>query len=411
MTQLLGMTVRAALRALRRNKLRSALTMLGIVIGVGAVIAMVSIGRGADAAVQRQIQSLGTNLLMVIPGATTSAGVRSGWGGVSTLTRADAEAIAAECRAVAKVSWMKRQIVQVIYAERNWSTMAQGATTEYASVREWSIAAGSFFTQRDEDTANRVVAIGQTVVDQLFGPGVDPVGAEIRIKNVPFRVIGVLERKGQTGWGQDQDDVVIMPFSTAERRVLGTEFVGTVDTVFASAASASQVPVAAAEITALLRQRHRIPAGRDDDFTVRSLNDMARASESASLVMTRLLLSVASISLLVGGIGIMNILLVSVTERTREIGIRMAVGAKSRHILLQFLVEAMALSIAGGLVGALLGVGAARLVSSVAGWPTLISPAAVLGSILFSAAVGVFFGFYPARRASRLDPIAALRYE
>jgi putative ABC transport system permease protein len=409
--KLLRMTLRTALRALRRNKLRSVLTMLGIIIGVAAVITMVSIGQGADALVQQQIQSLGTNLLMVIPGATTSGGVRSGWGGVSTLTTADAQAIKKDCPAVADVTYFRRQVVQVIYGEQNWSTAAQGSTPSFERVRQWSTSSGSFFTQRDEDTANRVVLLGQTVVDHLFGPGEDPVGAAVRIKDVPFQVVGVLEAKGQTTWGQDQDDVVLMPFSTAERRVLGTQFLGSVDMVFVSAASQQEIDEASRQITALLHERHRIQPGQEDDFTVRSLNDMAKASESASKVMTNLLLSVASISLLVGGIGIMNILLVSVTERTREIGIRMAVGAKSRHILLQFLVEAITLSMVGGLLGALLGVGAARAISYLAGWPTLLSAPAIVGSFLFSGAVGVFFGFYPAHKASRLDPITALRYE
>jgi putative ABC transport system permease protein len=409
--KLLRMTVRTALRALRRNKLRSVLTMLGMIIGVAAVITMVSIGQGADAAVQKQIQSLGTNLLMVIPGATTSTGVRSGWGGVSTLSRTDAEAIKKECPSVADVTYMRRQIVQVIYGEQNWSTAAQGSTPSFEKVRQWSTVSGNFFTQRDEDTANRVVVLGQTVVDHLFAPGEDPVGAAVRIKDVPFQVVGVLESKGQTGWGQDQDDVMVMPFSTAERRVLGTQFIGSVDMVFVSAASPQEIDEASQQITALLHERHRIQPGQEDDFTVRSLTDMAKASESASKVMTSLLFSVASISLLVGGIGIMNILLVSVTERTHEIGIRMAVGAKSRHILLQFLVEAITLSMVGGLAGALLGVIGAQLISYFATWPTLLSAPAVFGSFLFSGAVGVFFGFYPARKASRLDPIPALRYE
>ena len=405
------MTMRAALRALRRNKMRSALTTLGIVIGVAAVIAMVSIGRGANYAVQQQIASLGTNMLMVIPGATTSGGARSGWGGQSTLTVNDAQAIRANAVAIAEVTWFKRSIAQVVYGDQNWSTSVQGATPTYLSVRQWNVSEGAFFTQRDEDTANRVVVLGQTVVDNLFGVGEDPIDATIRLKDVPFRVIGVLERKGQTTWGQDQDDVAIIPFSTAERRVLGSEILGSVDMIFASAASAGDLQAAKDEITQLLRERHRIQPGQDDDFTVRDLNEMAQASASATQVMTRLLLAVASISLLVGGIGIMNILLVSVTERTREIGIRMAVGAKSRHILLQFLVEAITLSLVGGIFGALLGVGAAKLVSSLAGWPTLVAPGAVIGSLLFSGAVGVFFGFYPARKAARLDPIAALRYE
>jgi len=405
------MTLRAAFRALRRNKMRSALTMLGIIIGVAAVIAMVGVGRGADAAVQEQIRSLGTNVLMVIPGATTAAGARSGWGGVSTLTAADARAIEKECSAVAAVTYFRRQVVQVVNGDLNWSTVAQGATPNFTTVREWPVASGAEFTDRDEETANRVVILGQTVVDNVFGPGQDPVGATIRIKDVPFRVVGVLAAKGQTAWGQDQDDLVLMPFSTAERRVLGTQFLGTVDMIWASAQSADVIPEAVEQITAVLRQRHRIQPNEEDDFTVRSLNDMAQASQMASQVMSNLLLSVASISLLVGGIGIMNILLVSVTERTREIGIRMAVGAKSRHILLQFLVEAMALSMVGGLLGVGLGLGSAKLLAYFSGWPTLIAPSAVVGAFLFSGAVGVFFGFYPARKAARLDPIVALRYE
>ncbi|MGH7790421.1 MAG: ABC transporter permease [Candidatus Binatia bacterium] len=409
--KLLRMTLITALRALRRNKLRSVLTMLGIVIGVAAVIATVSIGQGADAAVQQQIQSLGTNLLMVVPGATTSTGVRSGWGGVSTLTKGDADAIGSDAPAAKDVTYFKRQIAQVIAGDKNWSTAIQGAPPSFFRVRDWPVVQGSPYTERDEEGAARVAALGQTIVEQLFGVGQDPVGAVVRIKNVPFRVVGVLQQKGQTMWGQDQDDVILIPFSTAERRVLGTEFLGTVDQIFVTAASSAEIDEAVEQVTTLVRQRHRIQPGEEDDFTVRNLADFARASQMASQVMTNLLISVATISLLVGGIGIMNILLVSVTERTREIGIRMAVGAKSRHILLQFLVEASALSMAGGVVGAALGIGASMLISRLAGWPTLLSPAAVLGAVLFSGAVGVFFGFYPARKASRLDPITALRYE
>ncbi len=409
--KLLRMTLRAALLALRRNKMRSALTMLGIIIGVAAVIAMISIGQGADAAVQQQIRSLGTDLLMVMPGATTAAGARSGWGGVSTLTAADGAAIKRDCPAVAEAAYFRRQVAQIVYGDQNWSTVVQGVTPSYFKVRDWPVSAGQVFTARDEETANRVAVLGRTVADMLFGPGQDPIGTVIRVKNIPFRVIGVLESKGQTMWGQDQDDAVLIPFSTAERRVLGAELLGTVDQIHVTAASRDGLAEATEQITAVLRERHRIQHDQTDDFTVRSLNDMAEASKSAGQVMTNLLLSVASISLLVGGIGIMNILLVSVTERTREIGIRMAVGAKSRHILFQFLVEATTLSMVGGLAGAVLGIVAASLISYLADWPTLVSPPAVVGAFLFSGAVGVFFGFYPARRASRLDPIAALRYE
>jgi len=409
--KLVQMTFVTALRALRRNKMRSALTMLGIVIGVAAVIAMVAVGQGADAAVQQQIRNLGTNLLMVIPGATTAAGARSGWGGVSTLTAADAAAIRRDCPAVADLTYFRRQVVQVVYGEQNWSTVVQGATPSYFTVRDWPAAAGTVFTARDEELANRVAVLGRTVADMLFGPAQEPIDAIVRIKDVPFRVIGVLEAKGQAIWGQDQDDVILIPFSTAERRVLGAQLVGAVDQIHATAVDAGALDEAAEQIAALLRQRHRIQPGEEDDFTVRSLNEMAVASQAASQIMSNLLLSVASISLLVGGIGIMNILLVSVTERTREIGIRMAVGAKARHILLQFLVEATVLSLVGGLAGTVLGVVAATVISSLAYWPTLLSPPAIVGAFLFSGGVGVFFGFYPARKAARLDPIAALRYE
>jgi ABC-type antimicrobial peptide transport system permease subunit len=409
--KVLRMTFVTAWRALRRHKLRSVLTMLGIIIGVAAVITMVSVGRGADAAVQQQIRSLGNNLLMVIPGATTANGVRSGWGGVSTLSAADATAIQNECPAVAEVTYIKRSLAQVIYGNQNWATSAQGATPSYASVRNWTVSAGRFFGRPEETSAARVAVLGQTVVDHLFGAGEDPVGAQIRVKDVPFEVIGVLTAKGQGAWGQDQDDVVLMPFSTAERRVVGTQLLGSVDMIFASATGADQIDEASRQITALLHERHHIVSGQDNDFTVRGLNEIAEASKTASEVMTNLLLSVASISLLVGGIGIMNIMLVSVTERTREVGIRLAVGAQPRHILLQFLVEATLLSMAGGAIGLCLGIVSTRMIAELAAWPTLLSTPAALLAFLFSGAIGIFFGFYPARTAARLDPITALRYE
>ena len=350
-------------------------------------------------------------MLMVFPGATTANGVRSGWGGASTLTLADANAIEQEVHGLAGVAWIKRDVAQVVNGELNWSTSIQGVSASFAAVREWPVESGDFFDARDDAAASRVAVIGHTVEDNLFGVGEDPVGAVIRIKDVPFRVIGLLEKKGQNTWGQDQDDVVLIPFTTAERRVLGSAILGSVETIMAAADRAEDMPAATAQIESLLRQRHRIAPAADADFTVRSLDDMARASQGANRIMSMLLLAVASISLLVGGIGIMNILLVSVTERTREIGVRMAVGARRRHILFQFLVEAVALSLVGGLAGIALGIAISVAISSLAGWPTLIAPVAVIGALLFAAAVGVFFGFYPARRAASLDPIAALRFE
>jgi len=408
---LLGMTVRTAWRALRRNVARSALTALGVVIGVGAVIAMVSVGQGADAAVQAQIANLGTNVVMVMPGATTASGVRSGWGGVSTLTVADARAVGKECPSVAAVGWTKRDIAQVAYGNQNWSTAIQGSSPSFFTVRDWPIAAGRLYTESDEASGTKVAVIGQTIVEQLFAPGEDPIGATIRVRNVPLRVIGVLARKGQTSWGQDQDDIIAVPFTTAERRVLGAPALGTVNQIIASAASPGESITATKEIFDVLAARHPNAPGGEEDFTVRSMAEMFETSIAASRVMSRLLAAIASISLLVGGIGIMNILLVSVTERTREIGVRLAVGAKGRHILLQFLVEAIVLSTAGGILGTALGVGTAVMIGRLAGWPVLVSPPAIGIALVFSGAVGLIFGVYPARRAARLDPIVALRHE
>ena len=409
--KLARMTMRTAWRALARNLLRSLLTMLGVVIGVAAVIAMVSVGQGADASVQAQIANLGTNIIMVVPGATTASGVRSGWGGASTLTVGDAKAIEKECASVAAVAWVKREIAQVSYGNQNWSTAIQGSPPSFPTVRDWPVAAGRFFAASEEESGAKVAVLGRTVVEQLFAPGEDPLGVTIRVRSVPFRVIGVLGRKGQTSWGQDQDDVVIVPFTTAERRVLGTSFLGTVSMIFVSAASAGEAAAAEEEVHRVLAERHRTAPGEEEDFTIRSMAEMFATSVEASRVMTRLLAAIASISLLVGGIGIMNILLVSVTERTREIGVRLAVGAKARHILLQFLVEAMVLSTAGGIVGTLLGVGVAALIGRLAGWPILVSPPAIALALVFSCTVGLLFGVYPARRAAHLDPIAALRHE
>ena len=409
--RLLVVTVKIALQALRRNTLRSLLTALGIIIGVAAVIAMVSIGQGASVSVQEQIARMGNNMLVILSGTTTQGGVRSGFGGAQTLKTFDAKAIQRECPAVGAVTYMRRQVQQVVAGNQNWSTAITGVTPEYQIVRDWPVAAGRFLNKQEEESAATSAVLGQTVVQNLFGPGQNPVDQTIRINNVPFRVVGVLEPKGQSTQGQDQDDAVFIPFSTAERKVLGTRILGTVGAIMVSAVSPEAIPEAQRQITNLLRERHRIRRGQNDDFTIRNLADIAATAESTSQVMNILLASVASVSLLVGGIGIMNIMLVSVTERTREIGIRMAVGAKSRHILTQFLLEAVVLSYIGGVVGAVLGVVGAKLVSALANWPTIIPPDAIVLAISFSAAVGIFFGFYPARKAARLDPIQALRYE
>lgn len=407
---MLGAMLHEAWRAMGANRLRTLLTMLGMVIGVASVIAMVSVGAGADRFVQQQLASFGTNIIMVIPGAVTSGGARSGWGGASTLTTADAAAMA-RIPELAAVTYSRRQVLQIVHGSANWSTVVQGVTEDFERVRDWQVASGSFFTERHEKSAAKVAVLGQTVARNLFGAGQDPVGTVVRIKNVPFKVIGVLAAKGQSSWGQDQDDVVMIPFSTAERRVMGAGILGTVEMIYASARTTADLPVAAAAIASVLRQQHRIAHGQEDDFTVRTLEDMASASAAASEVMGNLLLAIASISLLVGGIGIMNILLVSVTERTREIGLRMAVGAKARHILLQFLTEAAVLSMTGGLAGVATGIVATHLIGRIAQWPTVLEPAAIAASFLFSGAVGVFFGYYPAHKASRLDPIEALRWE
>jgi len=405
------MTVQLAFRVLGRNPLRAGLTMLGIIIGVGAVVAMVSLGQGASASVQAQIATIGTNVVIVIPGATTVSGVRGGLGGMSTLTVADAKDIRQKVPGVSSMSYAIRDVLQVVHENKNWRTPVVGTTAEFPIIREWSTAEGTFFTQSDDDTATKVVVLGKTVAENLFERGEDVVGAQIRVKNVPLRVLGVLTPKGQTFMGQDQDDFIAVPFSTAERKVMGTKFLGTVGIILLSTERAEQIPGVVEEIRDLVRGRHHLQPNEEDDFTIRTMEDIAKASAGASRTMVLMLLSIASISLVVGGIGIMNILLVSVTERTREIGIRMAVGAKRRHILLQFLVEAIILSTVGGVVGVLAGILAARLVTTVAGWPAIVSTQAVAVAFLFSVGVGIFFGLYPANKASRLNPIDALRYE
>lgn len=405
------MTVQNSLRVLRRNPLRAGLTMLGMIIGIGAVVTMVSLGQGASAAIQREISTLGTNVLIVIPGATTVSGVRGGLGTVSTLTVNDAREIERKIYGVSSVLYANRAVMQVVHGNKNWSTVVLGATANFPEVRDWPLSEGSFFTESDDAAAAKVAVIGKTAAQNLFERGEDVLGAHIRIKNVPLRIVGVLAPKGQTLTGQDQDDMIVIPFSTAERRVLGTQFLGTVGIIVVAAERRGALPAVVQDIRSLLRARHRLQPAEEDDFTIRTMEDLAKTMAGASRTMLMMLLSIASISLVVGGIGIMNILLVSVTERTKEIGLRMAVGAKRRHILLQFLIESIILSTIGGVIGVVVGIAGAQVLTAIAGWPTIISPQAVMVAFVFSLAVGIFFGLYPANRASHLNPIEALRYE
>ena len=384
--------------------------MLGIIIGVGAVIAMISIGEGAKAAVRAQLATFGTNVVMILPGSMTTSGVRSGHGGMITLTVADMIELG-KLPNVAETSWTKRDVAQVVQENKNWFTSIGAVTPSYMVIRDWSIARGDFYTQNDEDTAAKVVLLGKTVVDNLFDPGEDPIGATVRIKNIPFKVVGTLAPKGFDTRGNDQDDVVFLPFSTGEHRLIGTKFLGSINAGFLSADSLQDMTQVTSDAKRLLRVRHKLRPDQDEDFTVRNQLDIAKVQEGTADSMTMMLLAIASISLLVGGIGIMNILLVSVTERTREIGIRMAVGAKRWHILLQFLVEAVILSAMGGLIGIVTGIVGAQTASRFAGWPTIVPPESLVVAFGFSALVGVFFGLYPANKASRLNPIDALRYE
>jgi putative ABC transport system permease protein len=405
-------SIRIALRALTVNRTRSALTMLGIVIGVAAVIAMVGVGAGATARIQAQIQSIGSNLIMVTPGSLSTNGVRLGSGAMASLTEDDATAIAAECPSVSAVSPTVRGGVQVVYGNSNWATNAQGVTPDYMTIRDATMLYGQFFTNDDVDAAAKVAVLGETVSQTLFGDS-DPTGQVVIIKNVPFTVAGVLTPKGQSPTGQDQDDVILLPISTAMQKVIGTNKANAkaVSSLMVQATGPQAMDQALQEVTELLRERHRILPGLDDDFTVRNLTEVFAAQESSAQVMSILLGAIASVSLIVGGIGIMNIMLVSVTERTREIGLRQAVGAKTRDILSQFLVEAVTLSLLGGIIGIALGLTASLLISHFAQWSTKVSPLSVLMAFVFSALVGVFFGYYPARKAAFLDPIEALRYE
>jgi len=430
------MIASAAVQAIGRNRTRSALTMLGVFIGVAALIVMVAVGQGANEAVRQQIESLGTNLLVVVPGATTTGGIRAGSGSASTITVSDAQAIRREDPAVGSVSYLIRQAGQVEFGNQNWSTVIQGVSPNYPPVTNWEIASGRPITADDDAKAALVVLLGQTVATQLFGTTENPIGALVQVKGVPLRVIGLLAMKGQTAYGTDQDDVVMIPFTTGERKVLGvaapsqqqtpinwaylpapnpyglqSRLTGFVNQLFIQAVSAEAVTPAIRQVTDTLLRRHRIRPGDTADFAVRNLSQIAETAESSSRIMALLLAAVASISLLVGGIGIMNILLVSVTERTREIGLRMAIGARRLHVLLQFLAEAVFISVTGGVAGIVVGVALSWVVSLSFGWPAPISFTAIAGGFLFSAAVGIFFGYYPARKAARLNPIEALRYE
>jgi putative ABC transport system permease protein len=397
----------SAFRALRRNKMRSFLTMLGIIIGVAAVIAMLAIGQGAEYSVQQQIDALGTNVLIVFPGSQQQGGLRGGAGTMTTLTEDDAMAIQKECPSVALISPGARSGGQVIAGNQNWATSVEGCSADYLEIRKWGVDYGEFFTEPDVKAATKVCALGKTVADALF-PEASPVGQNVRIRNVPFKVIGVLSKKGQNAMGQDQDDIILAPYTTVLRRLSHYPYLRY---VVVSATNPANIASAQTQVSELLRMRHKLSSYDQDDFTIRNQADLAAAANATTQILTILLASIASVSLLVGGIGIMNIMLVSVTERTREIGLRMSVGARGRDILTQFLVEALVLSLLGGIAGIILGVGGSSAISSFAKWPTIITVFSILLSFGFSIAIGIFFGFYPARKAAQLNPIDAMRYE
>jgi len=403
-------TLKISLRAIRINKMRSGLTMLGIIIGVGSVIAMLAVGTGASEKIKAQLAGMGTNLLLVHPGSTTSGGLRMGMGSQPTLTKDDADAILREIPKVQDVAPVLSGAAQVVYGNQNWSTGVYGSTPGIFVVRDLMLIAGRSFTEQDVRSATKVAVLGQTVVTNLFGSA-NPVGQVIRIKKLPFTVIGVLAEKGQSMQGQDQDDIIYIPVTTAQKKIFGTAFPGMVRNIMVKVRNAHDLNAVENELNNLLRQRHRIGPREDNDFQVRNLTDMMQMAEQSARVMTLLLGAIASVSLLVGGIGIMNIMLVSVTERTREIGIRMAVGAKTWDIRLQFIIEALTLSLMGGIIGIVLGIAGATILSALAGWTTVVSPLSILLAFGFSALVGIFFGFYPAYKASLLNPIDALRYE
>jgi putative ABC transport system permease protein len=404
-------TFRVALRALSRNKMRSFLTTLGMVIGVSAVIAMVAIGDGAKARVEQAFASMGSNMLIILPGTTTAGGAMGGFGSQPTLTWDDLQAIQREIPAARWVAPALRTNAQVLAEDQNWTTSVNGTTPDYFRIRSWPMAQGSPIVQSDVDGGVKVAVLGQTVVDKLFGAGANPVGQVVRVKNVPFTVAGVLAKKGQSPMGQDYDDAVYVPVSTFEQKIQGglKNYISGV--VLVSATSPDSTERCERQIRALLRDRHRLQEGSDDDFSIRNLSELASAQQEGTRTLTTLLAAIAAVSLLVGGIGIMNIMLVSVTERTREIGVRMAVGAKAGNIRLQFLVEALSLSVAGGFIGVLLGMGMAWRLAASFGWPVLFRPDVILVAVVFSGAIGVGFGLYPAHKASQLDPIQALRFE
>lgn len=403
-------TLKISIKSLMANKMRTFLTMLGIIIGDGAVVALVAIGSGSSQRISDQISSMGSNLIMVMPGSTTSGGIKMGAGTQQTLSVSDADAIKKDCPSVYDVAPEIKEGAQIIYGNQNWSTQVMGTTPGFFNVRDWDVEEGRILTEQDVKSNLKVCILGQTVVENLMG-GVNPVGKIIRIKRMPYTVIGVLKKKGQSAMGQDQDDIIIIPITTAQKNLFGSIFRGMVKMIMVKANSNEALEGAQIEIEDLLKQRHRIRANEDNDFTVRNLSQIMETAQEMSSIMTMLLGAIASISLIVGGIGIMNIMLVSVTERTREIGIRMAIGAKTWDIRFQFIIESLTLSVIGGIIGILVGIGASKIISIVAETTVLISPVSILVAFCFSAFIGIFFGFYPAYKASLLNPIDALRYE
>lgn len=400
--------LKAALRSLAKNKMRTFLTMLGIIIGVGSVIAMLAIGQGSRQSIQEQISSLGTNVLMIFPQASSTGGVRMEAGSSQRMTIEDLNAIKERCPSVAYITPQVRTSGQLVNGNSNWRTSVYGVYPDYFNIRDLKLTSGMVFTMNDDRSAAKVCIVGQTVVTNLFGEGADPIGSFIRINKIPFEIVGITEKKGQNAFGQDQDDIVVAPFSTVQKRMMAVTYI---QSMLASAVSEPKIPTASQEITDVLKAKHNLGPSEDPDFTIRTQTDIANMATATSKILTILLATIASISLLVGGIGIMNIMLVSVTERTREIGIRMSVGARGRDVLLQFLIEALLISLIGGFIGISLGVIASQLIASILKWPVTISAESILMSFLFSSAIGIFFGWYPARKAARLNPIEALRYE